>query len=188
MSKFKTKTKYHLDYFYEKEQKPKVEIPDIKVTVAGEDFYDIEEAKRQFEEFMNLIKEENEREHKRFFINFPGYEEICYIFSDRTKASQTMLAIDALLRFKEQLKYQKKDLVTELIDEGYTFKEVNKIKKNVDILLYNGREYVILTNFDFLHDTAMEISYFIGKIQDKFCEDSGRYYPEYAYTKHIYGY
>lgn len=187
MSKFKTKTKYHLDYFYEKEQKPKVEIPDIKVTL-GEDYYDIEEAKRQFEEFMNLIKEENEREHKRFFINFPGYEEIVYIFSDRRKANQTMYAIDALLRFKEQLKYQKKDLVTELIDEGYTFKEVNKIKKNVDILLYNGREYVMLLNFDFLHDTAMKISHFIGNVQEKFCEDSGQYFPEYAYTKHIYGY
>ncbi len=187
MSKFKTKTKYHLDYFYEKEQKPKVEIPDIKVTVAGEPYYDLEEAKRQFEEAMNYLKEQNEREHKRFFINFPGYEEICYIFSDRKKANQTMFAIDALLRFKEQLKYQKKDLVTELIDEGYTFKEVNKIKKNVDILLYNGREYVMLLNFDFLYNTAMEISHFIEKVEEDFCE-SNIYRPEYAYTKHIYGY
>ena len=185
MSKFKTKTKYHLDYFYEKEQKPKVEIPNIEVTL--DEHYDLEEAKRKFEEAMNYLKEENEREHKRFFINFPGYEEICYIFSDRTKASQTMYAIDALLRFKEQLKYQKKDLVTELIDEGYTFKEVNKIKKNVDVLLYNGREYVMLLNFDFLHDTAMEISHFIETVEERFCE-SNIYRPEYAYKKHIYGY
>lgn len=187
MSKFKTKTKYHLDYFYEKEQKPKVEIPDVKVTL-DEDYYNIEEAKRQFEEFYNYIKEQNELEHKRFFINFPGYEEIVYNFSDRKKADQTLYAIDALLRFMEELKYQKKDLVTELIDEGYTFKEVNKIKKNVDTLLYNGREYVILTNFDFLHDTTMEISHFIGKVENKFCEDSGQYFPEYAYNIHIYGY
>jgi hypothetical protein len=186
MSKFKTKTKYHLDYFYEKEQKPKVEIPNA--VHLEEEIYNLEEAKRQFEEFVNYLKEQNEREHKRFFINFPGYEEICYIFSDRRKAGQTMYAIDALLRFKEQLKYQKKDLVTELIDEGYTFKEVNKIKKNVDILLYNGREYVMLLNFDFLYDTAMEISHFIGTIQDKFLDESNQYFPEYAYTKHIYGY
>lgn len=186
MSKFKTKTKYHLDYFYEKEQKPKIEIPNV--IHLEEEVYNLEEAKRQFEEFCNYLKEQNELEHKRFFINFPGYEEICYIFSDRKKANQTLYAIDALLRFKEKLKYQKKDLVTELIDEGYTFKEVNKIKKNVDILLYNGREYVILLNFDFLHDTAMEINYFIETVENEFCEDSGRYYPEYAYTKHIYGY
>lgn len=187
MSKFKTKTKYHLDYFYEKEQKPKVEIPDIEVHL-DEEIYNLEEAKRQFEEAMNYLREANEREHKRFFINFPGYEEICYIFSDRTKASQTMLAIDALLRFKEQLKYQKKDLVTELIDEGYTFKEVNKIKKNVDILLYNGREYVTLLNFDFLHDTVTEINYFIEAVENKFCDGLAHYRPEYAYKQHLYGY
>ena len=99
-----------------------------------------------------------------------------------------MYAIDALLRFKEKLKYQKKDLVTELIDEGYTFKEVNKIKKNVDILLYNGREYVMLLNFDFLYDTAMEISHFIGTVQDEFLDESNQYFPEYVYKKHIYGY
>lgn len=185
MSKFKTKTKYHLDYFYEKEQKPKVEIPNA--VHLEEEIYNLEEAKRQFEKAMNYLKEANEREHKRFFINFPGYEEIVYTFSDRRKASQTMYAIDALLRFKEQLKYQKKDLVTEFIDEGYTFKEVNKIKKNVDILLYNGREYVILTNFDFLYDTAMEISHFIETVEEEFCE-SNIYRPEYAYKKHLYGY
>ena len=187
MSKFKTKTKYHLDYFYEKEQKPKIEILNVKVHL-DEEVYNLEEAKRQFEEFCNYLKEQNELEHKRFFINFPGYEEIVYNFSDRRKANQTMYAIDALLRFKEQLKYQKKDLVTELIDEGYTFKEVNKIKKNVDTLLYNGREYVMLINFDFLHDTIMEISHFIGTVEKRFLDESNQYFPEYAYHKHIYGY
>ena len=102
---------------------------------------------------------------KEFHIVYYGkYIGTVYKFSDEQKALQTQYAIDVLLRFEEELEEQNTDLVTELIDNDYSFKEVNKIKKNVDILLSDEDKYKTLQNFDFLYDSYMEIKQFIAKL------------------------
>ncbi len=116
---------------------------------------------------IKTITKYNRREPnlKEFHIVYYGkYIGIIYKFSDEQKALQTQYAIDVLLRFEEELEERNTDLVTELIDNNYNFKEINKIKKNVDILLSGDREYEKLQNFDFLYDSYMEIKQFIAKL------------------------
>ena len=100
---------------------------------------------------------------KEFSICFRDeYIGIVYKFSDEQKSLKVQYAIDVLLRFKDELEERNTDLITELMDNDYSFKEINKIKKNVDILLSN--KYKTLQNFDFLYDSYMEIKHFIAKL------------------------
>ena len=110
---------------------------------------------------IKTITKYNRREPnlKEFHIVYYGkYIGIIYKFSDEQKALQTQYAIDVLLRFEEELEERNTDLVTERSEE------INKIKKNVDILLSGDREYEKLQNFDFLYDSYMEIKQFIAKL------------------------
>lgn len=121
---------------------------------------------------------------KKFRIGYyDKYDGITYNFSDEQKALQTQYAIDVLLRFEDELEEQNTDLITELIDNDYSFKEVNRIKKNVDVLLSNKDEYRKLQDFDFLYDSYMEIRQFIAKLLRYYMNPvTKEYLTEYTYN------
>lgn len=126
---------------------------------------------------------------KEFRICFRDeYNGITYRFSDEQEALKTRYAIDVLLKFKDELEERNTDLITELIDNNYSFKEVNKIKKNVDILLSNKEEYKTLQNFDFLYDSYMEIRQFIAKLLRYYMNPSiNDYLVLYVHNTHKLG-
>jgi hypothetical protein len=157
----KNERKYHLDYFYEKEQEEKPFIPAPPITIKCDDVSadEFEKASQDFFKALNELREKAKAERKKYFVGLPEYEEITYCFSDIETGAKIMRLVDALLTFIiDTTDVKKQDLTTTLMDLGFSFREVNKVKQAIDDLTFNGPEYKLKKNFDFLYEPYMKVA------------------------------
>lgn len=144
----KNKRKYHLDYFYEKEQKEEVFVPEITARISDLTAKEMDECTTNILNIFNEWKKKVEESQKKFYIGLPEYEEIVYNFQDPDTGVKVMTAIDMVLAFIKDTTEAGNDLTTAIMEMGYSFSETNKIKKTIDILTFNGLEYRIARYFD----------------------------------------